>query len=125
MLCYNTPMLKTASAAIAAMAIAAPAAIAGPYVVVENNAGWYGSDFGGSTTDLHIGYEGGNKVAGYYIEAGPSYYQGNNADGETFLSGKLGGSVAVADGLSIYGELSAGFDDVNSYGSKIGAKYSF
>ena len=34
------------------------AAIAGPYVNVENNAGFTGSDFTGQvTTDFHVGYE--------------------------------------------------------------------
>ena len=33
------------------------AAIAGPYVNVENNAGFTGSDFTSQTTDFHVGYE--------------------------------------------------------------------
>ena len=117
-------MIKTASAAIACVALAAPA-MAGPYANVENNAGWAGSTFAGAATDLHIGYEGGNDVASYYLQGGPTYVQPNGADGETILTGKLGGSVKAADKLSIYGEISAAFDDVNGYGTKVGAKYSF
>ena len=117
-------MIKTASAAIACVALAAPA-MAGPYVNVENNAGWAGSTFAGSATDFHLGYEGGNDVAGFYRQAGPSYVQPNGVEGETIMAGKLGGSVKASDKLSVYGELSAAFDDVNGYGSKIGAKYSF
>jgi len=117
-------MIKTASAAIAVIALAAPA-MAGPYVNVENNAGWAGSTYSGSATDLHLGYEGGNDVASFYIQGGPTYVQPNGVEGETILTGKLGGSVKAAEKLSIYGELSAAFDDVNGYGSKIGAKYSF
>jgi len=117
-------MIKTASAAIAVIALAAPA-MAGPYVNVENNAGWAGSTYGGSATDLHLGYEAGNDVASFYMQGGPTYVQPNGVDGETILTGKLGGSVKAAEKLSIYGEISAAFDDVNAYGSKIGAKYSF
>ena len=125
MLCYNTPMLKTASAAIAAMAIAAPAAIAGPYANVENNAGWSGSSFGGSTTDFHIGYEGSTGVLGYYIQGGPSYVQPNGGTGETIFTGKVGGSVAATEKFDVYGELSLASGDVKSYGSKFGVKYKF
>ena len=118
------PMIKTASAAIACVALAAPA-MAGPYVNVENNAGWAGSTYAGSATDLHLGYESSNDVAGFYLQGGPTYVQPNGGDGETILTAKIGGSVKATDKLSVYGELSAAFDDVNGYGSKVGAKYSF
>ena len=117
-------MIKTASAAIAFVALAAPA-MAGPYVNVENNAGWAGSSFSGSATDLHLGYESGNDVASFYLQGGPTYVQPNGVDGETILTAKIGGSVKATDKLSVYGELSGAFDDVNGYGSKVGAKYSF
>ena len=48
--------------------LAGSAAWAGPYVNVENNAGFTGSDFGGSVTDMHVGYEGGDDVYGFYIQ---------------------------------------------------------
>ena len=118
-------MLKTASAAIAAMAIAAPAAIAGPYANIENNAGWTGSSFGATTTDFHVGYEGSTGVLGYYIQGGPSYVQPNGAEGETIFTGKVGGSVAANQKLDLYGELSMASGDVKSYGSKVGLKYKF
>jgi hypothetical protein len=35
------------------------------------------------------------------------------------------GSVAANDNISVYGELSAAFDDVNLYGTKLGVKYTF
>ena len=52
-------MIKTAfAAAAAAAAFAAPgAALAGPYVNVETNAGWTGADYTGAATDFHVGYE--------------------------------------------------------------------
>ena len=49
-------MIKTAfAAAAAAVAFAAPgAALAGPYVNVEANSGFTGSDYTGTTTDAHV-----------------------------------------------------------------------
>jgi hypothetical protein len=37
----------------------------------------------------------------------------------------MGGAIAASEQLSVYGELSAAFDDVNSYGTKAGVKYKF
>ena len=50
-------MIKTAFAAVAAASTLknTPAAFAGPYVNVETNAGWTGSDYTGATTDFHVG----------------------------------------------------------------------
>ena len=50
-------MIKTAFAAsAAALAFAAPgAALAGPYVNIEANSGFTGSDYTGTTTDAHVG----------------------------------------------------------------------
>ena len=47
-------MIKTAFAAAAAVAFAAPAAMAGPYVNVEANSGWTGSNYNGTVTDAHV-----------------------------------------------------------------------
>ncbi len=35
------------------------AAIAGPYANIEANSGFYGSDYVGTATDVHVGFEGG------------------------------------------------------------------
>ena len=53
-------MIKTAIATLAAAAavVAPSAALAGPYVNVETNAGWTGADYTGAATDFHVGYEG-------------------------------------------------------------------
>ena len=51
-------MIKTAFAAAAALSMSAGAAVAGPYVNVETNAGWTGSDYNGATTDFHVGLRG-------------------------------------------------------------------
>ena len=51
-------MIKSVFAATAALSLSAGAAFAGPYVNVEANSGWTGSDYSGTATDLHVGYEG-------------------------------------------------------------------
>jgi len=51
-------MIKSVFAATAALSMSAGAAFAGPYVNVEANSGWTGSDYNGTSTDLHVGYEG-------------------------------------------------------------------
>ena len=59
-------MFKTTiAAAAAAVAFAPAAALAGPYVNVEANAGWVGDDYTSTTTDIHVGYEG--EVGGRFI----------------------------------------------------------
>ena len=66
-------MFKTTiAAAAAAIALAPAAALAGPYVNVETNAGWVGDDYTAATTDLHVGFEGEAGTASYYVQAGPA-----------------------------------------------------
>lgn len=98
------------------------AAIAGPYANVEANSGFVGSDYSGTVTDVHVGYEGAN----WYVQGGTALLAPDGEDGSVELSGKAGGSYGVNDALSIYGEVSfiTGKDD-NGYGAKVGAKYSF
>ena len=125
-------MIKTAfAAAAAAAAFAAPgAALAGPYVNVETNAGWTGSDYSGATTDFHVGYEGPiGESASYYVQAGASLVTPDGGTDETVPSGKAGVGVALRDALGAYGEVSfigSGDDSVDrGYGAKLGLKYSF
>ena len=54
----------------------------------------------------------------------------NHADGvdsDSNFSGKIGGSVAATEKLGVYGELAvtAVEDADNTFGTKLGAKYSF
>ena len=97
------------------------AAIAGPYANVEANSGFYGSDYTGTATDVHLGYEGAN----WYVQGGPALLAPDGGDGEVELSGKAGGSVSLSDALSVYGEVSFITGDENGYGTKIGGKYNF
>ena len=126
-------MFKTAIATLAAAAaVAAPsAALAGPYVNVETNAGWTGSDYTGAATDFHVGYEGTAGAAAWYVQGGPAILAIDGAENETRFSGKVGLGVPVTDALGVYGELSAvtatdefEMDDL-SVGGKLGVKYTF
>ena len=49
--------MKQIALILASAFVAAPA-IAGPYVNVESNASYTGSDYTNATTDFHVGYEG-------------------------------------------------------------------
>jgi len=98
------------------------AAQAGPYVNVEANSGFTGSDYTGTATDVHVGYEGAN----WYVQGGPVLLAPDAGEGSVELSGKAGGSYNLTDAVSVYGEVSfvTGEDD-NGYGTKVGAKYNF
>ena len=127
-------MFKPLIAALAAAPLFAGSAFAGPYVNVEANASYPDGDYSTATTDLHIGFEGSaseGKVA-YYVQGGPAFVHTDSTDDtETDLSGKIGLSVAVADGADIYGEISgitaedSSGDDIINFGGKIGVKYVF
>tara|TARA_B100002019_G_scaffold76483_1_gene66047 strand:- start:1749 stop:2120 length:372 start_codon:yes stop_codon:yes gene_type:complete len=123
-------MIKSVFAAVAAAPLFAGAALAGPYVNVETNAGWVGEDYVGATTDLHVGYEGaiGDSGASYYVQGGPAIVAVDGADTDTQFSGKAGLGIPVSDAFGVYGELSfitADDTDNNGYGGKLGVKYSF
>ena len=123
-------MFKSVFAATAALSMSAGAALAGPYVNVETNAGWTGGDYTGATTDLHVGYEGPvGDDASYYVQVGASVVAPDGAASDTVPSGKAGLGVALTDALGAYGEVSfigSGDADVDrGYGGKLGVKYSF
>jgi len=114
-------------AAAGALALAPLSAIAGPYANIEANAGWSGSDYSGSVTDLAVGWEGGSGVYSYYLQGGPAIVMlPDGGDTEMEFSGKIGGAVAASEKLSVYGEISGiTGDDNNSYGGKAGVKFLF
>jgi|TARA_R100000005_G_C4945731_1_gene168352 hypothetical protein len=123
-------MIKTAIATLAATAavVAPSAAFAGPYVNVEANSSFTGSDYTGTTTDAHVGYAGDIGSVGYYAQVGPSFVTTDGGESDTVLSGKVGASVAATESLSIYGEFAfaGGIDDAdNGYGTKAGVTWSF
>ena len=123
-------MFKSVFAAAAALSVSAGAALAGPYVNVEANSGFTGSDYSGTNTDLHVGYEGAlGENASYYVQAGATVLSPDSGEGDTVPSGKAGLGFALTDALGAYGEVSfVGSGDSNvdrGYGTKLGLKYSF
>jgi len=123
--------IKSTIAAVAASPfLLAGAAFAGPYVNVEANSGWTGSNYSGTSTDLHVGYEGAlGESASYYVQGGATVVSPDGADSDTVPSGKAGLGFAVTDALGAYGEVSfvgSGDDSVDrGYGTKLGVKYNF
>ncbi|AGH26855.1 hypothetical protein SXBG_00119 [Synechococcus phage S-CAM1] len=123
-------MIKSFFAAGAALSLSAGAAVAGPYVNVEANSGWSGSDYSGTTTDLHVGYEGALGEAGsYYVQGGASLVSPDGGETDTVPSGKAGLGLGLTEALGAYGEVSfigSGDEDIDrGYGAKLGLKYSF
>lgn len=123
-------MIKSVFAATAALGLSAGAAVAGPYVNVETNAGWTGSNYTGAVTDFHVGYEGAlGESASYYVQGGASLLTPDGGSDDTVPSGKAGLGLALTDALSAYGEVSfvgSGDSDVDrGYGGKLGVKYNF
>jgi len=123
-------MFKSVFAAAAALSMSAGAALAGPYVNVEANSGWTGSNYSGTATDLHVGYEGSiSETASYYVQGGATVVSPDGAESDTVPSGKAGLGLALTDSLGAYGEVSfvgSGDADIDrGYGTKLGLKYSF
>ena len=123
-------MFKSVFAASAALFASAGAALAGPYVNVETNAGWTGSEYNGAATDLHLGYEGPiGESASYYVQGGATLVSPDGGETETVPSGKAGVGLSLSDALGAYGEVSfvgSGDADIDrGYGAKLGLKYSF
>ena len=120
--------MKSIALALAATSFASAPAFAGAYINAEVNDGYTGSEYQGRGVDLHLGYEGSISRLDYYIQGGPAIIAVADVDGtDTEFSGKVGGTFNVSQKLGIYGELSGiTYEDTdNSYGSKLGIKYSF
>ena len=123
-------MIKSVFAATAALSMSAGAALAGPYVNVETNAGWTGSDYAGATTDIHLGYEGPlGEDASYYIQGGIAVVSPDGGETDTVPSGKAGLGLELSDALGAYGEFAfqgSGDSDIDyGYAGKVGLKYNF
>ena len=126
--------IKSTIAAVAASPfLLAGAAFAGPYVNVESNLSYPDGDYSSASTEVHIGYEGGEGAVAYYVQGGPSLNHADSTDDtETELSGKAGISYAATDTLGVYGEISGASngedsdgDNIIDWGAKLGAKFTF
>ena len=125
-------MFKPLIAAVAAAPFFAASAFAGPYVNVEANASYPDGEYTTATTDIHFGFEGGSEKVAWYVQAGPGFIHTDSTDDtETEISGKVGLSVAVADGADVYGEIAgitgedSSGDDIIDFAGKLGVKYVF
>ena len=121
--------MKTFITSLAFIGLAAPA-MAGPYANVEANSGFTGSDYSGTSTDFHVGYEGAAGAASWYIQGGPAISFPDDAEQVGAASGKVGLGVDVTKRLSAYGEVSAitseGLEvEGLGVGVKTGLKYKF
>tara|TARA_Y100001970_G_scaffold195119_1_gene237168 strand:+ start:19304 stop:19666 length:363 start_codon:yes stop_codon:yes gene_type:complete len=120
--------MKTIALTLAAATISAPV-FAGPYVNVETNATYSGSDYQSRATDVHLGYENTLGALDWYVQGGKTINSVDGADSDSNYSGKFGGSVAATKRLGIYGEVSFANifdkDTTNTYGTQLGAKFSF
>jgi len=118
--------MKKITLALAATLFSSPV-LAGPYVNVETNADYTGSDYTSRATDLHVGYENELGSLAYYVQGGKTINAADGVESDSNFSGKLGASVSATEKLGLYGEVS--FSQVedadNTYGTKLGAKYSF
>jgi len=120
-------MIKQATVAALLTAASLPAS-AGVYLNPEFNKAYVGTDAWGSALDLHIGYEGNaTEKLGYYVQGGPTVLYPVDGEKSTELGGKVGASYGVTEKLTAYGEFSglSNEDDDNSYGLKLGGKFSF
>ena len=129
----NMSIKSTIAAVAASPFLLAGAAFAGPYVNVESNLSYPDGDYTSATTEVHIGYEGGEGKVAYYVQGGPSLNHAESTDDtETEFSGKVGLSVAATESLGVYGELSGASngedsdgDNIVDWGAKLGAKFTF
>ena len=111
---------------VAAATLSSPV-LAGPYVNVETNSSFTGSDYKSTATDLHLGFEGEANDLAWYIQGGKTVNAADGADSDSNWSGKTGLNVPVTGKLDIYGELSfAQVEDAdNNWGTKLGTKFTF
>ena len=111
-------------AVASAIALAGTPAMAesGVYINPEYNAGFSGSEFAGSSLELHVGYEEGP----WYVQAGPALAN-DGSDAEWGFSAKTGLSGSLTEKMDLYGEVSyAKFNGSDAgYGLKVGSKYRF
>jgi len=122
--------MKTILLSTAAVFAAAPV-LAGPYVNVEANSSFKGTDYSSTLIEKHIGYEGElGEDTTWFVQGGPALEFVDGSGTESKVSGKVGATVAVAEDVDAYGEVSIvsaeGWDLGDSdYGIKAGFKYTF
>ncbi len=124
--------MKAILAAAAAAPFLASPALAGPYVNIESNSGFAGSDYDATTLETHLGYEGSlGSDAGWYVQGGPALLFVDGEDQTTELSGKIGLTAGITEKLSAYGEVAVitqdeiNFDEDLNANVKAGLTFRF
>ena len=101
-------------------------AIAGPYVNIESNTKFSGSDYSKTVIDNHVGYEDNiTDTAKYYVQGGPALVLKDGESLTTELSGKAGVKVKLSEQVGIYKEVKFLTGAQSDYGIKAGVKYTF
>ena len=124
-------MKLIALAALTASAAIATPATAGVYANVESNGARVGSEYTGSVTDVHVGYENSlENGSSVYVQGGPAIVAEQGEDSDWRFSGNVGGNFQATDSLGVYGEVSLltadeDTDDDNAWSTKVGIKYTF
>ena len=99
-------MKLIALAALASTTALATPASAGIYANVESNGARVGSEYTGSVTDVHVGYEtAAENGSSFYIQGGPAIVAEQGKDSDWRLSGKVGGNFQATNNLGVYGEV--------------------
>jgi hypothetical protein len=102
-------------------------AVAGPYANIENNTSYKGDTYGGTTTEVHGGYDFGD----WKLQGGPVFVNPRGEAGRTEFSAKVSGSIDLDENLELYGEVSAMTEDKSvdfselEIGTKVGVTYYF
>ena len=123
--------MKSVIAAGLLLGMAHGTAIAGPFVNVESNSGYVGSDWQGSSLETHVGFSNDlGDAASWYVQGGPAFLSASGVDTETEISGKAGVGVDLTEKLNVYGEISfltedRTFEEDLGFGLKLGGTYSF
>ena len=123
-------MKLIALAALTASTALATPATAGIYANVESNGARVGSEYTGSVTDVHVGYESNLTNGSFYIQGGPAVVAEQGEDSNWRLSGKVGGNFQATEKVGVYGELAVltadqDTDDDYAWSTKLGVKYTF
>ncbi len=81
---------------------------------------------GDSSTEIHIGRQGGVDNASWFVQGGP-VVTSTSAGDTTDLSFKVGGDVidVLTHGLDFYGEVQVVSGSDTEWATKVGAKYHF
>ena len=121
-------MIKSVFLITAALSMSAGAALAGPYVNVETNAGWVGDDYSDPRPISTNPMKAKSVLLPTTSKQGSAVVSVDGEESETEFSGKAGLGLPISDALSAYGEVSfltAEDDDDFGLGGKLGLKYNF